>query len=208
MPGELIFYISKYGYAAILTVIILQEIGMPNPIPVELLVFFTGYLSYKGVLYLPFVILTAIGADLVGASILYLIFYTSGIFLTRKKPKWLPVSEKKINQFREKINKGGWSSIFLFRLVSVTRGYAAVISGLLHINLRIYVPTVIMAAVTWTAFYSILGFILGPSSNKIFSNPEHFKYFLFAILFIVLSISIFVWLRNKHLNKKKETSGF
>lgn len=208
MPGELIFYISKYGYAAILTLIILQEIGMPNPIPVELLVFFTGYLSYKGVLYLPFVIITAIGADIVGASILYLIFYTSGVFLIRKRPKWLHVSEKKIIQFREKINNGGWGSIFLFRLVSVTRGYAAIISGLLHVNLKIYVPTVIMAAVTWTGFYSILGFMLGPSSNKIFSIPEHFKYFLFAILFIVLSISIFVWLRNKHLNKKKETSGF
>jgi membrane protein DedA with SNARE-associated domain len=203
MPEEVAYYITRYGYAAILTVIILQEIGVPNPVPVELLVFFTGYLSYKGLLYLPFVIITAIAADLTGAGILYLIFYSSGIFLIRNKPRWLPVSDTRINHFREKINNGGWSSIFLFRLVSLTRGYAAVISGLLHVNMRIYVPTVIVAAVTWTAFYAILGFVLGPSSNILFNNSGHFKIILFAILFIVLSISILVWLKKKHLNKEK-----
>jgi membrane protein DedA with SNARE-associated domain len=203
MPEEVVYYISRYGYAAILTVIVLQEIGVPNPVPVELLVFFTGYLSYKGMLYLPLVIITAIAADLTGAAILYIIFYSSGFFLIKNRPRWLPVSEEKIRRFQEKINKGGWSSIFLFRLVSLTRGYAAVISGLLHINMRVYVPTVIVAAITWTAFYAILGFILGSSSNILFSDTEHFKFILFAILFVVLCISILVWFKKKYLNKVK-----
>jgi membrane protein DedA with SNARE-associated domain len=207
MP-ELAFYISKYGYAAILAIIILQEIGMPSPIPVELLVFFTGYLSYKGLIYLPYVIITAITADLAGAGIIYVIFYTSGIFLIKKRPRWFPVSENKIRLFQEKINNGGWISIFLFRLVSLSRGYAAVVSGLLHLNLRIYVPTVIMSAMVWTSFYAILGFVLGPSSNVIFSDASHFKFILVAVLFIVLSISVFYWLRRKYVNRKKETSGF
>lgn len=208
MPGELAFYISKYGYAAILTVIILQEIGMPSPIPVEMLAFFTGYLSYKGFLYLPFVIITIIAGDLGGAIILYIIFYTSGIFLIARKPRWFPVTENKIRLYQERINNGGWINIFLFRLVSLTRGYAAVISGLLHINLRLYFPTVFIAAISWTSFYVILGFMLGPSSNRIFNDTEYFKSILIAILAIVLSISIYFWFRKRHSEKNKETSGF
>jgi membrane protein DedA with SNARE-associated domain len=154
------------------------------------------------------VIITALAADLAGAGILYLVFYTSGTFLMRKKPSWLHVSEQRVKKIREKISNRGRLNIFLFRLVSMTRVYAAIISGLLHLNLRIYIPSVIMAAVTWTSFYASLGFILGPSSKRIFSDPRYFKVFLFSIVLIVISISVFVWLRNKYVNKKKETSGF
>lgn len=202
MPEEIVAYISKYGYLAILTIIVLQEIGVPNPVPVELLMFFTGYLSYKGLLYLPFVILTAIAADFIGANILYFIFYTSGIFLLKKKPRWLPLSEKKINRFKEKINTGGRGSIFLFRLVSITRGYAAVISGLLHLKLRVYLPTVIMAAVSWTVVYSVLGFALGSSWNILSGDIKHFKFVLFGILLIVACIFIFLLLRKRHVVQK------
>lgn len=205
MPEEIVAYISKYGYLAILTIIVLQEIGVPNPVPVELLMLFTGYLSYKGLLYLPFVIITAIVADFIGANILYFIFYTSGILLLKKKPRWLPVSEKKINRFKEKFNTGGWGSIFLFRLVSITRGYAAVVSGLLHLKLRVYLPTVVLAAVSWTIVYSILGFIIGPSWNMISSDIKHFKYVLFGILLIIACIFIFVRLRKRHVVQNKET---
>lgn len=202
MPEELVSYISKYGYIAILIIIMLQEIGLPSPIPVELVVFFTGYLSFKGLLYLPFVIITAITADFIGANILYIVFHASGILLVKKKPRWLPVSEEKITRFKEKINNGGWLSIFLFRLVSITRGYSAIISGLLHIKRRIYIPVVIMSAITWTTIYAILGFILGPSWNKIINDFDHFKFVLFGILFIILCIFIFIWLRKKQLSKK------
>jgi membrane protein DedA with SNARE-associated domain len=197
MPEELAFYISKYGYAAILTIIILQEIGVPSPIPVEVFVFSTGYLSYKGLIYLPYAIIAAITADLTGAGILYVVFFTSGTFLIKKRPRWFPVSEKKISLFQERINKGAWVSIFMFRLVSLSRGYAAVISGLFHLNLRIYVPTVVLSAIAWTSFYAILGFVLGPASNMVLSNTKHFKFILLILLLLILSISAFYWLRKK-----------
>lgn len=203
MPEELVFYISKYGYLAIFLIIILQEIGIPSPIPVELLVFFTGYLSFKGFLYLPFVILTVITADFIGANILYIVFHASGIFLIRKKPRWVPISEKKIIRFKEKINNGGWLSIFLFRLVSITRGYSAIISGLLHIKRRIYLPVVVMSAVTWVTIYAILGFIFGPYWNMIIRDIDHFKFVLFGILLIIICISIFFWLRKKQIIEKE-----
>jgi membrane protein DedA with SNARE-associated domain len=205
MPEEIVSYISTYGYVAILIIIFLQEIGMPSPVPVELLVFFTGYLSFKGLLYLPFVIITAITADFIGANILYIIFHASGTFLIRKKPRWIPISEKKMIRFKEKINNGGWLSIFLFRLVSVTRGYAAIISGLLHIKRSIYLPVVIMSAITWTTIYAILGFILGPSWNMIINDFDHFRFVIFGIMFIIVCISIFLWIRKKHISKKTET---
>jgi membrane protein DedA with SNARE-associated domain len=203
MPEELVYYITRYGYIAIFVILFLQEVGIPNPIPVELLLIFTGYLSFKGILYLPFVIITAITADFIGANILYFIFYASGTFLIQKKPRWIPISEKKIIRFKEKIDNGGWLSIYLFRLISLTRGYASVVTGLLHIKPRIYLPIVIISAFTWTMVYAILGFILGPSWNIIVKNIDQFKFVMFGIMLIIICISIFIWLRKKQIIQKK-----
>lgn len=203
MPEEVVYYITRYGYLAIFIILFLQEVGVPNPVPVELLLIFTGYLSFKGLLYLPFVIITAITADFIGANILYFIFYVSGTFLIKHKPRWIPISEKKITRFTEKINNGGWLSIFLFRLISLTRGYTSVVTGLLRIKPRIYLPIVIISAFTWTMVYALLGFILGPSWNNIVKNIDSFKFVMFGILLIILCISIFIWLRKKQIITKK-----
>jgi Uncharacterized membrane-associated protein len=203
MPEEVVYYITRYGYLAIFIILFLQEVGVPNPVPVELLLIFTGYLSFKGLLYLPFVIITAITADFIGANILYFIFYVSGTFLIKNKPRWIPISEKKITRFTEKINNGGWLSIFLFRLISLTRGYTSVVTGLLRIKPSIYLPIVIISAFTWTMVYALLGFILGPSWNNIVKNIDSYKFVMFGILLIILCISIFIWLRKKQIITKK-----
>lgn len=206
MPEEIVSYITTYGYVAIFVLIFLQEIGMPNPIPVELLVLFTGYLSFKGLLYLPFVIFTAASADFIGANVLYTVFYTSGTFLLQKKPRWIPISEIKIAKFREKINSGGWLNIFLFRLMSVTRGYASIITGLLHMKPAKYLPIVIMSAFTWTMLYAILGFILGPSWNIIITNIDHFKLVMSGILLLVICFYILRWFRKKQITQKNKAN--
>jgi membrane protein DedA with SNARE-associated domain len=60
MPPEIILYISKYGYLAIFVLIFLQETGVPNPVPNELVLMFSGYLVFTGILHLPLVLLAAV----------------------------------------------------------------------------------------------------------------------------------------------------
>jgi membrane protein DedA with SNARE-associated domain len=203
MPEGVVLFITKYGYLAIFVLILVQEIGVPNPVPVELLLFFTGYLSFKGLLFLPFVIITGITADFIGANILYFIFYYSGTFLIQKKPKWVFISDKKITAFKEKITSGGIFNIYLFRLLSLTRGYTSIAVGLLGIKPRIYFPVIIISAFSWTVIWAILGFIFGPSWNSIFKNIDFFKFLMLGILLIIISIFIFIWLRKKRIIQKK-----
>lgn len=203
MPEGVVKFITEYGYLAIFVLILLQEVGVPNPIPVELLLFFTGYLSFKGLLYLPFVIVVGIGADFIGANILYFIFYYSGAFLMKKRPKWIFISDKKIESFKEKITSGGKINIFLFRLLSLTRGYTSIVAGLLGIKPGEYLPIVIISASSWTMIWAILGFVLGPSWNNIIKEKESFKYLMFGILLIIVCILIFIRLRKKWIIQKR-----
>jgi membrane protein DedA with SNARE-associated domain len=170
MPLEIVNYVNTYGYLAIFVMVFLQETGFPVPVPNELLLLFSGYLTFKGILFLPFVILTVFAADLIGTNILYFIFLKSGSVIIDKKPKWFPISDTLIKKLREKISVGGSVTIFIFRLTPFTRGYASVISGLLQIKPGIFLPIAIYSAAIWASVYIFLGHFLAPSWNLVIKN--------------------------------------
>jgi len=190
MPEELVYYITKYGYLAIFVLIFLQETGMPNPFPNELLLMFSGYMAYKGFLFIPFLILTAVSADVTGTCILYFLFFYAGAAILRKKPKWLPISEKMLNRLNRIISKGGGFALFLFRLTPFTRGYASVIAGLLGIKSKLFLPVALGSAMTWAVFYTVLGYIIGPSWDQFVTQLDNYKYIMPALLIVIILIFI------------------
>lgn len=206
MPEEVVYYVTRYGYLAIFILVFLQETGMPNPFPNELLLMFSGYLSYKGLLYLPFIILTVVSADFIGTIILYFIFYNAGTLIMKKKPKWFPLSIKMIEKLTTRISKGGQLSIYIFRLTPFTRGYTSVITGLLQVKPRIFLPLALISAITWSAIYVVIGHFIGPSWHLFIQNIDSLKYVMLAILAVVLCVFLVIYL-NRTRGKSKENAG-
>jgi membrane protein DedA with SNARE-associated domain len=202
MPEELVQYVTHYGYLAIFILVFLQEIGMPNPFPNELLLMFSGYLSFKGLLFLPFVIITAFLADFVGTNILYFAFYSTGAVILKNKPRWFPLSESMINKLTAKISRGGQLSIYIFRLTPFTRGYASVITGLLQVKPKIFLPIAIVSAITWASVYVVAGNLIGPSWERFASHFEDFKWILLVFASLVLATILFAKLRSKRAKKQ------
>lgn len=205
MPEEVVYYITRYGYLAIFFLVFLQEIGMPNPFPNELLLMFSGYLSFKGLLFLPGVILTVISADFIGTNILYFLFYNAGTFILRKKPNWFPLSARMIDRLTTKISNGGQLSIFVFRLTPFTRGYTSVITGLLQVKPKVFLPIALISAVTWATIYVVIGHLIGPSWDRFTQNAGSFKYIMLAVLAVILFIIILVYYSRKRIKHKAKT---
>jgi membrane protein DedA with SNARE-associated domain len=202
VPEEVVYFITRYGYVAIFILVFLQEIGMPNPIPNELVLMFSGYLSFKGLLYLPSVILTVISADFIGTNILYVIFYNTGTYIMLRKPKWVPLSATTIDRLTRKISEGGKLSIFIFRVTPFTRGYTSVITGLLHIKPRIFLPIALISATTWATIYVLIGYIIGPSWNLFTKNIGNFKYTLLAVFVTIVTMVLIVYYFRKRVKRK------
>ncbi len=203
MPEEVVYYVTRYGYLAIFIMVFLQEIGMPNPVPNELLLIFSGYLSFKGLLYLPSVILTAIIADFIGTNILYFLFYSTGTLIMQKKPNWIPLSARMIKRLSTKISKGGQLSIFIFRLTPFTRGYTSVITGLLQIKPKVFLPIALISAISWATVYVVIGHFIGPSWNLFTKNIPSFKYIMVAVFSIILCMVLLAyWVRKREKRNK------
>jgi membrane protein DedA with SNARE-associated domain len=199
MSADVINYIDQYGYIAIFLLVFLQELGIPSPVPSELILMFTGYLSFKTIIFLPWVIAISLISVVTGTLIIYYIFYFSGGLLINKKPKWIPVSDKTIARITDKITSGGLTSIYIFRMISITRGYSSVIVGLLRIKPVKFLPVVLISALAWVSLWALLGYLLGPYWDMLISNMHNFKYLLAGLVVIIILIILFRALIKKKI---------
>jgi membrane protein DedA with SNARE-associated domain len=204
MPEELIVFITNYGYLAIFLVVFAQEIGIPNPVPNELVLMFSGFLAFKGILSLPIVILVTISADFIGTNILYFVFYYFGAYILQHKPRWLPISQKAIDRISKHISTGGKWAIYVGRITPFIRGYTSVITGLLQIEPKVFLPIAIISATTWSLVCVITGWVLGPYLNYAGANMGTVKYIILTVVLIVLVSIVAVIYFQKRIAIKKE----
>jgi len=186
MPSEVQLFISHYWYLAIFVLIFSQEIGIPNPIPNELVLMYSGYLAATGNLYLPWVVITSVSADLAGTSLLYIIFYFFGAYIFKRKPKWLPISEKRTERLKKWLSEKGRKAIFLGRITPFIRGYTSVICGLLQVKARLFFPLAFVSALTWSVVCCTLGWLLALYGYKMTGIVEHAGFWIIVMMVIVL----------------------
>ena len=206
MPEEVIQYIVKYGYLAIFVLVFLQEIGAPNPIPNELVLVFSGYLTFMGILKLPLVILAVILADLAGTTILHTVFYFFGAYILQHKPRWLSNPVNTILKLKERLSKGGLAGIYIGRLTPFIRGYTSVIAGLLQIKYVTFFPIALITATIWATIYITAGIMLGPFWNRVAPHISNIKYIMLLVLAAVILI-ILLRAFIKHRTIKNEKSN-
>ncbi len=190
MPAGLANYIIEYGYLSIFLLVFLQEIGIPS-FPNELLLLYTGYLAYKGILNLFMVLLMVVSADISGSLALYTLFYCCSEFLIQHQPKWITVPHKKIMRLKIKMRKEAGRNIFLGRLIPFLRGYVSVVAGMLHINIKNYGSMIVLSALLWSGGYVMIGCLAGPFWNTVFQNSDSLKNYIIilpAVLILILSI--------------------
>jgi membrane protein DedA with SNARE-associated domain len=162
VSSQLALYITRYGYLAIFLFVLLQELGVPNPVTNEFVLLFSGYLAFSGVLNLWLVFLTAVSADCIGTTILYAVFYRFGECIMGHRPRWLPISQAHIDRIVLTISERKQWGIYVGRLIPFLRGYVSVAAGILPVRPKIFLPAVVVSAITWSGGYVIAGRLLGP----------------------------------------------
>jgi membrane protein DedA with SNARE-associated domain len=199
MPQTLVHFITNYGYWAIFWLVFLQEIGIPNPVSNELVLLFSGSLAFTGLLSFPFIFLTAVFADIFGATVLYTVFYLFGKSIVKNKPRWLPISQETIKKLKKPIEKHRKTGMFVGRLLPFARGYAAVVAGLLNISPTDFFIAVISSALVWSGGFVILGNYFGNYITQVENTTQGIE----KILLIAIGLTVIVFIIRYIATKKK-----
>jgi membrane protein DedA with SNARE-associated domain len=200
IPEALSGYLITYGYWGVFSLIFLQEIGVPNPIPNEIILLFVGYLTSIGTFSAFWMVIVAVAADFIGTTVLYSVFYFFGDQILKYAPKWLP--KEKIKEFKKKVAKRGIWGVFVGRLIPYVRGYASVAAGILKISPKVFLPSVLLSAVLWSGGYVIAGRIIGSGWERLAVNLSPTRMIILAagliiVIFIVIPRTIRLFKKKK-----------
>ena len=200
MTADLIAYILHHGYLAIFFLVFLQEIGVPNPVPNDFVLLYSGYLAYTGTLHFWAVFFTAVAADLIGTAVVYTVFYFFGKVLLERKPRWLPISRERVEKLTADFSKKGWWGIYLGRLIPYLRGYTSVAAGLLEVKPRIYLLMVFFSAVTWSGGYVLVGKLMGQRWKEVIAMIGGAR----AVILIIVAIALIFIIRRFLLKRQRD----
>ncbi len=197
----------KHSFVAILLAVVIEELGLPSPIPTDLMIVFAGTTAGGSVplLALYFVALTL--ASAVGGSGLYAIVRRGGRPLVDRFGRYVHLGPEQLARAEALLARGGWWSIALGRAIPGVR-YATVIAcGLLKVPFRRYVTAHIVGSSVYIAVFLALGAVFGPAILDRIHLPAHGLRLLWLLpLAVGLPFLIVRWSRRVHARQPEDPS--
>lgn len=179
------FFTTHNGIFAPILLLMLEEAGIPLPVPGDIYVAYTGYLVSRGILTYFQAFILLLSAVLIGSSILYYLSAKYGQKLVLKYGQLIHLDEKKLVLVEDKFRKYGILVIIFGRHIPGFRVPITVFSGISGISYRNFIFSTFVSVVFWIAFYLELGGTLGRGIFKLL-HQHNIYYLAFAIPFLII----------------------
>jgi len=191
-------FIFDYGIAIILILIILEYSCFP--LPSEIILPITGAFTLIKNYNIFFIIFLSVIAGIIGSSICYVIGHIGNKFILNK------IKNNNFNKFKsslEVINKYGFYSIAIGRLIPLYRTYISFIAGINKLNFFKYTLYTTIGISIWNTILILLGYNFYNNLNLII---EIYNKYTIIILITVLLLTIIILLikikRGKYETRK------
>lgn len=188
MFSKLIFFINHYGYKAIFILITIENLF--PPIPCELILTFSGFLTtYTNLKALGIIIVSSLGS-FIGALILYglgFLIKQESLFKLLLK---LHFNLDQINKSFSYFNTYGNIIIFIARLIPIIRSIISIPAGIIKMNFFTFSLYTLLGSLIWNSILVYLGVLLG-------NNWQMITKYLNWYLIIVIIIIVLVYLKRK-----------
>ena len=156
----------------------------------ETVLVLAGFLSHRGYLEMPLVILTAFLGTLAGDQFFYYLGYLKGIPLLKRIPRW----QAKYERVQALFKRYQTSIILGFRFLYGLRSVTPFVIGLSRVSpLRFFFLNA-AGALIWASAVGLLGYTLGEVLETYIHRFEKYE----AIIVVIIAvIGLIIWLLGK-----------
>ncbi|PEC57352.1 alkaline phosphatase [Bacillus cereus] len=174
---------QQYGYYVVLVGLLLEYIALP--FPGEPTLAYAGFLSHKGDLSLPILILLSFIGTSAGMTFQYFLGNKLGMPFIQKYGKYVFLTQKKINLTKMWFDKYGYFLIFIAFFIPGVRHFTGYFAGIINLPFRRFAMTIYSGALFWVSFFLMGGYWLGENLDEIFQIlGQHIWEILFGMIII------------------------
>lgn len=158
--------VEQHQYLALFVLILLEEAGIPLPVPGDGLMMFAGYRASEGRLSFPLAFVFLESGTIVGASILRWIGRWGGRPLVHRYGHYVHLDEHRLVQAEQWFDRHGALAVLLGRVVPGLRIPTSLMSGIFDIPYRVFLPYMALGSSLYILFFMLLGWGLGEEAAK------------------------------------------
>jgi membrane protein DedA with SNARE-associated domain len=199
--------LARHSFAAILLAVVIEELGLPSPVPTDLMIVFAGTTAGRSVPELALFLVALTLASAVGGTGLYLIVRRGGRPLVDRFGRYVHLGPERLARAEAMLSRGGWWTIALGRAIPGVR-YATVIAcGLLKVPFPRYFTAHVVGSSVYIAVFLALGAIFGPAVLHWIHLPASgLRLLLLVPLAVGLPILMVQWGRRVRARQPAEPS--
>src|SRR5215208_5075997 len=160
---DVLSLLARHSFLTILLAVAIEELGVPSPIPTDVMIVFAGTTSGGSVsqLALYFVALTL--ASAIGGSGLYAIVRCGGRLLVDRFGRYVHLGPERLARAEALLMRGGWGTIALGRAIPGVRYATVIVCGLLKVPFPRYLAGHVAGSSAYVAAFLALGAAFGPA---------------------------------------------
>ena len=157
-------FLEQHGVLASFIVILIEETGVPVPVPGDFLMLGVGVHARQGTVELWQALLVMELATLLGASILYVVAARAGRDLVYRYGRYIHLTPARLDQAERWLTHHGAAAIVAGRLTPGLRMATVIASGVFGVSPWRFLPSLALGAFLYILAYTLLGYFVGPPS--------------------------------------------
>jgi len=194
--------LTSWGYLAVLAGLLGENAGLP--LPGETVLMFASFLAHKDTgLDIKWVILTGIGAAILGDNLGYLLGHRLGRRLIRWMKKLFHLNDEDVGAAKDQVKRHGAATIFWARYVFGLRTIAGPLAGMLGMEWKKFLLFNALGAATWVTAMAMLGYAFANEFQTLLSYFEKLSWAMAAGLF---TLGYLLWRRQKKRFRERQRS--
>ncbi|HET9223314.1 MAG TPA: DedA family protein [Roseiflexaceae bacterium] len=186
--------VTRHSLIAICLAVFLEELGIPMPIPTDILIVFAGVAAGQSLsrLALWFVLLSL--ASAIGSTGLYLAVRLGGRPLVERFGRYVHLGPEQLTRAERLLNRFGWAGIAFGRAIPGLRYVTVIACGLLRVSYFRYLTAHLVGSSVYIAIFLVLGSIFGPVIAEQLHAPEQALRLLWELALAIGLPLLFGWL--------------
>ncbi len=185
--------LGRHTDIAIFLILFLEELGIPMPIPADVMVMYAGYRLHQHTIN-PFVAIGIIvlGAN-VGACVLYAVVRRGGRPLVDRFGHYLHLDARKLTRAEHWLERRGVLGVIIGRSIPGVRLATVIACGLFNVPLRVFLPGQIVGSSIYMLVFGLLGYYVGPQAvERLHWSTDSLR----LVLLIALAVGLPLLLRR------------
>lgn len=197
--------LDTYGIGLLFVVILLKEIGVPVPVPGDLLMVVAGARAATSP-NLPIlgVLLSAFVGGMLGAYVQYVLARGPGRGFIYRFGKYVGLTPARLDKAAETVRGRGWVAVALGRALPGLRIGAVAACGLAPVPMSTFLVGLTAGTVLFVAFHALLGYFAGPGVTSVLDS---INIPIWPLLLALAIIGLVGWLWIKAKSRRARDEG-